>query len=111
MDSSGNEKQSDTERKKEEEQEREGSVVKNISRRRSSRSNHRDAESKKKLFVAKPPLVFQDDMIPQAQLNQTQWLHAPLSNRYRNEHLRLKKKPNPTPMDRAVLPDNFRYLM
>lgn len=83
------------------------------SRRKSSYSNHRPVESKKKLFVVKPPLVFEDDMIPDAQLNPTQWMHSPLPQRFRgrNESLRLKKKPNPAPMGHAVLADSFRYQM
>lgn len=95
--------------------EREGEgAVKNVNpRRRSSHSTHRAAESKKKLFVVKPPLVFEDDMIPEAQLSPTQWLHAPMPHRFRgrNESLRLKKKPNHAPMGNAVLADSFRYQM
>jgi hypothetical protein len=46
-------------------------------------------------------------MIPQAQVNQTQWLHTPIPNRYkdrRNDNIRLKKKNNPNPMENAFLP-------
>jgi hypothetical protein len=82
--------------------EKQPAVVKNISpKRRSSHSNQRPAESKKKLFVVKAPMVFEDEVIPQAQMNQTQRLHLPISNRYRerkNENVRLKKKNNPSPM-------------
>lgn len=55
----------------------------------------------------KPPMIFEDDMIPQAQVNQTQWLHTPIPNRYkdrRNDNIRLKKKNNPNPMENAFLP-------
>ena len=74
--------------KKEKEREHEGEVfertIRNIQpRRRSSHSTARAAEKSKKLFVVKAPMVFEEEIIPQAQLTQTQWFQAPLSSKPR----------------------------
>jgi hypothetical protein len=50
----------------------ESAVVKNLQpRRRSSHSNQRPTAGKsdKKLFIVKAPMIFEDDMIPQVQMN------------------------------------------
>lgn len=45
-------------------------------------------------------MLFEDEMIPQAQITKTQWLQAPLSLKKdkRNDNVRLKRKHNPTPL-------------
>jgi len=48
-------------------------------------------------------MVFEDEVIPQVQINQTQWLQHPLSNKFRggerkNDNIRLKRKGNPNPL-------------
>lgn len=52
--------------------------------------------------MVKAPIVFEDEVIPQVQINQTQWLQHPLSNKYRgerkNDNIRLKRKGNPNPL-------------
>ena len=88
-------------------------TIKNLNpRRRSSHSNQRVAEKSKKLFVVKAPLVFEEEIIPQAPVTQTQWLQAPLSGRgkeKRQDNIRLKRKHNVNPLENAFLPENFRY--
>lgn len=54
-------------------------------------------------------MVFEDDVIPQVQITQTQWLQANKGKERKNENIRLKKKNNPNPMDNAFLPETFRY--
>lgn len=52
-------------------------------------------------------MVFQEEIIPQVQIVQTQWLQAPLSSKPRerkNENVRLKRKNNPAPLDNAFFP-------
>lgn len=91
------------------------STIKNINpRRRSSHSNHRPhlQDKSKKLFVVKSPMMFEDDVIPQAQIAETHWLGAALTHKgrdHRNDNIRLKRKNNPTPMDNAFLPEAFHY--
>jgi len=48
-------------------------------RRRSSHSNPRPQEKSKKIFVVKAPVIFEEEIIPQAPVTQTQWLQAPLT--------------------------------
>jgi hypothetical protein len=85
------------------------STIKNINpRRRSSHSNRPHLQEKsKKLFVVKSPMMFEDDVIPQAQITETHWLGAALTHKgrdHKNDNIRLKRKNNPTPMDNAFLP-------
>lgn len=74
-------------------------------RRKSSHSTHRNEKSKK-LVVVKAPMLFEEEIIPQAPLNQTQWFQAPLTVKVREkktENIRLKKKSNVSPLENACL--------
>lgn len=71
------------------------STIRNIQpRRRPSQGHQRTQERSKKMMVVKSPMVFEDELIPEAPVTQTQWFHAPLTVKCRD-----KKKP-----------DNIRYL-
>ena len=57
-------------------------------------------------------MVFEDDMIPKAELATGAWNQAPLTGKEKgkkSEHIRLKKKNNPTPLDNSALPDSFHF--
>jgi hypothetical protein len=46
-------------------------------------------------------MMFEDDVIPQAQMTHTQWLGVPLTTKgrdHRHDNIRLKRKNNPNPM-------------
>lgn len=46
-------------------------------------------------------MMFEDEVIPQVQITQTQWLGAQLTVKgrdHKNENIRLKRKNNPNPM-------------
>jgi hypothetical protein len=73
-------------------------------RRRTSHSNHR--EKSKKLVVVKAPMLFEEEIIPQAQITPTQWLQAPLTVKCKdkkNENIRMKRKTNVNPLENAFL--------
>ena len=51
-------------------------------------------------------MLFEEEIIPQAPLNQTQWFQAPLTVKVREkktENIRLKKKSNVSPLENACL--------
>lgn len=51
-------------------------------------------------------------MIPKAEITTGAWNQAPLTGKDRgrkNEHIRLKKKNNPVPLDNSVLPESFQF--
>jgi hypothetical protein len=55
--------------------------------------------------VVKAPMVFEEEVIPQVQINQTQWLQASVKCREKKmENIRLKRKNNVNPMENAFLP-------
>ncbi len=52
-------------------------------------------------------MVFEEQIIPQAQITQTQWFKAPLTIKGRDkktENIRLKRKNNPNPIDNPFFP-------
>ncbi len=57
----------------------------------------------KKIFVIKSPMTFDDEIIPKVEMSNVSWVQPPLTGRERttrrNEHIRLKKKNNPVPLD------------
>jgi hypothetical protein len=58
-------------------------------------------------------MIFEEEIIPQAPITQTQWLQAPLTVKTkdrRNENIRFKRKANiVNPMEGAMLQESFRY--
>ena len=70
-------------------------------------------KSKKKIFVVKSPMMFEDEVIPKAQITTNAWNQVPLTGKDRSarksEHIRLKKKNNPMPLDNTALPESFNY--
>jgi hypothetical protein len=62
--------------------------------------------------MVKAPMVFEEEIIPQAQITQTQWLQAPLTMKVREkrpDNIRLKRKNNVNPLENAFLSEHFRY--
>lgn len=56
----------------------------------------------KKIFVIKSPMTFDDEVIPKVEMANVSWVQPPLTGRdksRRNEHIRLKKRNNPAPLD------------
>ena len=52
-------------------------------------------------------MVFEDEMIPKAEIASSAWNQASLTGKdkgRRSEHIRLKKKNNPAPLDNTMLP-------
>lgn len=50
---------------------------------------------------------FEDEVIPQANLTQGQWIQTPLTGKDRsrkNQELRWKRRNNPVPLDNTCLP-------
>ncbi len=65
----------------------------------------------KRIFVIKTPMNFDDEVIPKVEMSNAAWVQAPLTGRdknRRNQHIRLKKRNNPVPLDEKYLPDSFR---
>lgn len=65
-----------------------------------------------KKFVAKSPLIFEDEIIPKAETATRAWVQTPLTGRERNrrnENIRLKRQNNPCPLDGSVLGNSFHF--
>ena len=55
-------------------------------------------------------MMFEDEGIPKAPLQQNHWMKTPLTGKEKtkkNEQLRLKKRNNPMPLDSSCLPEPF----
>ena len=58
------------------------------------------------MFMVQVPIVFKDDLLFQGPMaNNTQWAKPPMTGKgSRTEHIRLKSRNNPLPMQNAYSP-------
>lgn len=80
---------------------------------KTSQSKARPAQkASKKIFVAKSPMLFEDEIIPKAEVTNRGWNQTPLTGREkarRNENIRLKRQNNPCPLDATTLGNSFHF--